>query len=68
MVRSAPAQNVSLPEVITAPLMAASPATLSTMSASSSITFMSITFMERPGASQVTSAMPSASVASLKLT
>ena len=31
MVRSAPAQNVSLPEVMTAPLIAASAATCSTM-------------------------------------
>ena len=39
MVRSAPPQNVSLPEVMTAPLMAASVATFSTIAASSSITF-----------------------------
>ncbi len=68
MVRSAPAQNVSLPEVMTAPLIAASPATFSMMLASSSITLRSMTFIERPGESQVTSAMPSASVSSLKWT
>ena len=33
MVRSAPPQKASLPEVMTAPLMAASPATFSTSSA-----------------------------------
>ena len=66
MVRSAPAQNASLPEVSTAPLMAASVATCSTMAASSSITFASMTFIERPGMFQVTSAMPSASISKLK--
>jgi hypothetical protein len=68
MARSAPAQNVSLPEVMTTPLIAASLATSSTMALSSSMTFKSITFIERPGLSQVTSAMPSESVAILKLT
>jgi len=68
MVRSAPAQNVSLPEVITTPLTAASAAIVSTIPVSSSITLRSMTFIERPGASQAMSAMPSASVSSLKLT
>src|SRR5262245_6643152 len=68
MVRSAPAQNVSFPDVTTAPLIAASEATCSTTAASSSITLRSMTFIERPGESQVTSAMPSMSVSSLKWT
>src|SRR5437868_3029872 len=67
MVRSAPPPNVSLPEVTTAPLIAASAATLSTISLSSAITDWSITFIERPGMSQVMSAMPSPSTSSLKL-
>src|SRR3981081_4125792 len=67
MVRSAPTQNVSLSEVMTAPLIAASFAIVSTIAESSSITFKSIPFIARPGASQLTSAMPSASVSSLKL-
>ena len=67
MVRSAPPQKRSLPEVTTAPLMAASFATLSTICDSSSVTEASITFIERPGMSQVTSAMPSGSMSSLKL-
>src|SRR5262245_20415245 len=66
MVRSAPPQNVSLAEVITAPLIAASVATLSTIAENSSIIFMSIRFIERPGMSQVMSAMPSASTSTLK--
>ena len=52
IVRSAPAQNASLPEVITAPLMAASVATFSTIADSSSITFVSMTFIERPACSR----------------
>jgi hypothetical protein len=67
MVRSAPPEKVSLPDVMTAPLMASSPATLSTILSNSSITSSVKTFIERPGMSQVTSAMPSASVSSLKL-
>src|ERR1700693_1454192 len=67
MVRSAPALKLSLVEPTTAPLMAASFATLSTIEESSSTTFASITFIERPGISQVTSAMPSASTSNLKL-
>ena len=67
-VRSAPAQNVSLPEVITTPLTAASPASCSTSAASSSMPASEITFIERPGTSQVTSAMPSPSMSTLKLT
>ena len=53
MVRSAPPENASLPEVMTQPLMASSPATVSTICASSPITSGVITFMERPGMSQV---------------
>src|SRR5580658_5320888 len=41
MVRSAPPQNASLPEVSTAPLMASSVATRSAMAASSSVAFAS---------------------------
>ena len=66
MVRSAPPQNASLPEVKTAPLTAASVATCSMMAASSVITVWSMTFIERPGMFQVTSAMPSASVSRVK--
>ena len=46
--------------------MAASVATCSTIAASSSMTFSSMTFIERPGMFQVTSAMPSASVSKVK--
>src|SRR5512138_2756238 len=67
MVRSAPPPKVSLPEVMTAPLTAASAATFSTSPSSSSITEKSITFIDLPGMSQVTSAMPSASTSNLKL-
>ena len=64
--RSAPAHSASLPEVMTTPFMAAS-AEVCLMIASSSLTEVSSsTFIERPGVSQVTSAMPSASVSSLK--
>src|SRR4051812_44079607 len=66
MVRSAPPPNVSLPDVITAPLMAASVETFSTIPSSSSITDTSMTFIVLPGMSQVISAMPSASTSSLK--
>ena len=66
MVRSAPPQNASLPDVSTAPLMAASVATRSAIAASSSVTFSSMTFIERPGMFQVTSAMPSASISKVK--
>jgi len=68
MARSAPAQNVSFPEVTTTPLTAASATAASKMAPSSAMTERSITFMERPGLSQVTIAMPSKSVATLKLT
>jgi hypothetical protein len=46
--------------------MAASAATCSTIAESSSITLRSMTFIDRPGLSQVTSAMPSPSISSLK--
>ena len=65
-VRSAPAQNVSLPEVMTAPLIAASAATFSTILPSSSITDRSMTFIDFPGMSQVMVAMPSPSTSTLK--
>src|SRR5437016_2433453 len=67
MVRSAPPPNVSLPEVTTAPLIAASAATFSTIASISSTTDMSMTFIDLPGMSQVISAMPSASTSNLKL-
>ena len=66
IVRSAPPQKASLAEVTTAPLMAASVATFSTMAPSSAITSMVMTFIERSAMSQVTSAMPSASTSNLK--
>ncbi len=68
-VRSAPPQNASLPEVMTDALdRRRRPSTFSTMRAE----FLDdrvrrCTFIERPGMSQVTSAMPSASTSSLKL-
>src|SRR5690348_1761517 len=64
--RSAPAQKASLAEVMTTPLMAASSVVCFTIASSSAIEVSSSTFIERPGMSQVTSAMPSASVSSLK--
>ena len=67
MVRSAPPEKLSLPEVITAPLMPASAATWSMILSSSSITSSVKTFIERSGMFQVTSAMPSASVSTVKL-
>ncbi len=67
IVRSAPAQNVSLPEVMTTPLTAPSVASSSTIADSSSVAAASMTFIVRPGAFQVTSAMPSPSMSSVKL-
>ncbi len=67
MVRSAPPEKLSFPDVMTQPLMASSPATLSTIWFSSSITSGVMTFIERPGMSQVATAMPSASVSKRKL-
>ena len=64
--RSAPAENASLPEVMTTPLTAASAEVCFTIASSSVIVVSSSTFIERPGMSQVTSAMPSASVSILK--
>src|SRR3954471_20991378 len=64
--RSAPAEKASLPDVTTTPLIAASAVVWSTMVPSSSMVCVSSTFIERPGISHVTSAMPSASVSSLK--
>ena len=60
--RSAPAQNASLPEVMTTPFTAASAVVCLTIASSSLVEVSSSTFIERPGMSQVTSAMPSASV------
>src|SRR5712664_2361739 len=64
--RSAPPENASLPEVTTTPLTALSAEVCFTISSSSRIVASSSTFIERPGVSHVTSAMPSASVSTLK--
>ena len=64
--RSAPADSASLPEVMTTPFTAASAEVCLTISSSSLTEVSSSTFIERPGMSQVTSAMPSASVSTLK--
>src|SRR6185437_1228135 len=64
--RSAPADNASLPEVMTTPLTALSVEVCFTIASSSLIEVSSSTFIERPGVSQVTSAIPSASVSILK--
>src|SRR5258706_16422720 len=64
--RSAPAENASLREVTTTPLTAASAEVCFTISSSSVIVVSSSTFIDRPGISHVTSAMPSASVSILK--
>src|SRR3954462_8622166 len=66
MVRSAPPEKASLPEATTQPLMPASAATASTMRDSSSMTSRVMTFIERPGLSQVAVAMPSPSVSKRK--
>jgi hypothetical protein len=66
MARSAPALNASLAEVMTTPFTASSAVVCSMMVASSSMTVASMTFMLRPGESQVASAMPSPSVSTLK--
>ncbi len=68
IVRSAPPENASLPEVTTAPLIAGSVATCSMIWPISFVTSSVKTFIERPGLSQVMSAMPSASTSTLKLT
>src|ERR1700675_2896067 len=64
--RSAPAESASLAEVMTTPLTSASAEVCFTISSSSLIEVSSSTFIERPGMSQVTSAMPSALVSTLK--
>ena len=64
--RSAPPEKEFLPEVMTAPLIALSPTTWSTMASISSITSSVTTFIDLPGMSQVTRAMPSASVSIVK--
>ncbi|MGX1237649.1 hypothetical protein AB7M71_010787 [Bradyrhizobium japonicum] len=66
MDRSAPAQNASLAEVMTTPFTAASAVVSLTIASSSLVEVSSSTFIERPGMSQVTSAMPSESVSTLK--
>ena len=66
MERSAPAQNASFAEVMTTPFTAASAVVCFNISSSSVVEVSSSTFIERPGMSQVASAMPSASVSSLK--
>src|SRR5271165_212761 len=70
MLRSAPPENPSLLEVKTAPLIVASVASfaiVSTMVDSSAMTSGVSTFIDRSGISQVTRAMPSASVSKRKL-
>src|SRR5690242_13020885 len=64
--RSAPAENASLAEVMTTPFTAASAEVCFTISCSSPSVGSSSTFIERPGMSHVTSAIPSASVSTLK--
>ena len=64
--RSAPAHSASLPEVMTTPFTAASAEVCLTIASSSVTEVSSSTFIERPGVSQVTSTMPSASVSTLK--
>ena len=66
MVRSAPPEKESLPELTTQPLIASSEATFSTICESSEITSRLITFIERPGLSQVAAAMPSPSISKRK--
>ena len=61
MARSAPPENVSLPDVITQPLTDASCDTVSMTVSSSAITSSVMTFMERLGMFHVRSARPSAS-------
>ncbi len=62
MERSAPPEKEDLPEVMTTPLTALSATTWSMIASSSSITSTVKTFIDLSGMSQVTSAMPSASV------
>ena len=61
-----PAKDPSLPEVITAPLMASSDRTVSMMLSSSDRPSIDMTFMDFPGTSQVMMATPSASVFMVK--
>src|SRR5271166_6374551 len=67
MLRSAPPEKPSFPELKTAPLVEASDEILSTMVDSSAMTSGVSTFIDRSGMSQVTRAMPSASVSKRKL-
>ncbi len=65
--RSAPAQKpVGLPEVMTTPLMASSVLIFSTRAGISAMTADVRVFIERPGTSKATVAMPSASMSILK--
>src|SRR6185312_10278655 len=64
--KSAPAQNASLADVMTTPFTAASSVVCFRIASSSLVEVSSSTCIERPGISQVTSAMPSASVSTLK--
>src|SRR4051794_21282760 len=66
MERSAPAEKASLAEVMTTPLTAGSEEVCFTISCSSPSVVSSSTFIERPGMSHVTSAIPSAAVSTLK--
>src|SRR6185436_20379200 len=65
--RSAPPEKASLPEAKMAPLIAASDAICATIASSSSIAVASMTFIDRPGMSQVIRAMPWESVSILKV-
>src|SRR3569832_864897 len=67
MVRSAPPQNAFLFVVSSLFLLFALAMTLSRIAVSSAVVSDVMTFIDRPGISQVTSAMPSASTSNLKL-
>ena len=66
MVRSAPPEKEDLPEVKTTPLTASSEVVASRICSISSITSTVKTFIDLSFMSQVTSAMPSASVSTVK--
>ena len=67
MVRSAPPEKLSLPEVMTQPLIAASRRDRLDDLRQLVHHLGVMTFIERPGMSQVASAMPSASISKRKL-
>ena len=66
MVRSAPPEKVSLPEVMTTPLTAGSATAASTAVLRSWPTDSSMTFIDLPCMSQVRTAIPSASTDQVK--